>query len=49
MGATNDDKLNEIGEGIGNILGGISSVIDIDKVNKASNETVANISKTIFG
>jgi hypothetical protein len=49
LGATNDDKLNQIGQGIGNVFGGISSVIDLDKINKASDETVTKISKSIFG
>lgn len=37
LGATNDDKLNQIGEGIGNVFGGISSVLNMDKINKESN------------
>ena len=49
LGATNDDKLNQIGQGVGNVFGGISSIIDMDKMNKESDEAVSRMSKNIFG
>jgi len=36
LGMTNEDKLKQVGEGIGVIFGGISSLFDSSKMNKAS-------------
>jgi hypothetical protein len=36
LGVTNDDKLKQVGEGIGVVFGGISSLFDMSKMSKAS-------------
>lgn len=49
LGATNDDKLQAIGEGIGNVIGGISNLININKINKETNDAVDRLSKATLG
>ena len=34
LGSNNDDNLSNVGEGLGNIFGGISALIPVDKMNK---------------
>ena len=48
LGANNDDKLNDIGTGIGNIFGGISALIPIDKINHQTSQKVTQVSRQSF-
>lgn len=45
---TNDDKLKQVGEGIGVVFGGISSLFDMSKMSKASDEAITKFSRESF-
>lgn len=49
LGMTNDDKLHQVGEGIGVVFGGISSLFDMSKMNKTSDEAITRFSRNSFG
>lgn len=49
LGMNNDDKLNGIGESIGNIFGGLSSLLPTDKINHDTEQTMMKVSRESLG
>lgn len=49
IGATNDDKIAEVGEGIGGVFGGISSFVDFDNVSRSTSMSINRFSVSTFG